>query len=532
MRGVWHILLVFLLLAVIFNYPLFEELYYLSGSDWDVFFLPWHKITRDLILKDHVFPLWQPFPTPGPLMPGSGYPHFHNPETSIITPFILPHIFWGEVVGVKVSYTIHLAFGMLGMFLVSMYFNGKGVFNLLPPIVFMLSGHFVLHFTAGHSTWEAFSWFPLSFYFFLKSKEERFHVIYSAFFIALMLYEGGHHFIIWTFLFFGIYTAIDMIQERRWNYLSSLFLIPSLFIGLTASKLLPIFEMFHSYTARTLRGYEVSDLVFALFNRHQRMEAVRPLVDFSGGAGWWEYGAYMGMLPFLFGIIGFISSLRTPKRYIPLILTGFLFLLLSVKLPHSINLWEMLQRLPILESQRIPSRFIILFLFVLSVMSGKGLKYISELKMMQGKGLSLFSIIIILIVYIDLIYVNTPVYKWALREKTNINLQYRPSVDLKFSGDIEIKEYLPHRITFRVKTEGDNLLVLNQSYRPSWRVTEGKLVEYKEHKYAQGQMAVVLGRTDGEVMLYYSPRSFKAGIVLSLFTTLLCLFLIWRRSRK
>ncbi len=525
MRSAWHVFILFILLAAIFNYPLFERLPYLAGGDWGRYFLPWHKITRDSILKDHMFPLWQH----GPSMSGNGWPHFHNPETSVITPFILPDLLFGEVAGIKISWTLHLAFGMLGVFLVSRYFNGKGIFNLFPPIVFMLSGHFVFHFTAGHSTWEALSWFPLSFYFFLKSREKKIYIIYSAVFIALILYEGGHHFIIWTFLFFGVYTAVDVVQNRKLDYTTSLFLILALTIGLTASKLLPMFELFHEYKSKTHRGYELMDLIYALFGRDQSIFTKRA---YYGGLWWWEFGTYTGVLPFLLGVIGLVTSHRFLRGYLPLTLTGLFFLILSVDLPHPADLWDVLQKVPVLNSQRVPSRFIILFIFVLSIMSGLGLRYISGLKIMQGKGSNLFPLIVILIVYIDLIYVNTPVYRPALVEKPVIDVRYSPSAYLKYGGDVEIREFLPHRITFHVRTEGDNLLVLNRSYWPSWKTTEGKMIEYLEHEYAGGQMAAVLGGWNGpedrEITFYYSPGSFRAGIVLSLLTLALCLVAVWR----
>lgn len=534
MKSAWHAFILFILLAVIFNYPLFKHLHNLSGLDWSGFFLPWHKITRDSILNEHLFPLWHY----GPAMSDfaqKGFPHFHNPQTSIITPFLLPNLLFGEVIGIKISWTLHLALGMIGVFLVSRYFNGKGIFNILPPIVFMLSGHFVVHFAAGHSMWEAFSWFPLSFYFFLKSRERRLNIIYSAVFIALMLYEGGQHFVIWTFMFFSVYTAFDLIQNRMWNYITSLLLILILSAGLMASKFLPMFELFHEYSPDTYWGYQnINDFFYALFGRDQIVHAEKPLVGYYGGMWWSEYGAYIGILPFLLGIIGIIIAIgKFSKIYLPLILTGIFFLILSLDLPHPINLWSMLHNLPVLKSQRLPSRFITLFIFVLSIMSGYGLKYVSELKMMRGKIQNLFPLIIILIVYANLIHVNWPVYKPALMEKADIvDFQNRPSAYLKYSGNIEIKESLPHRITFHVKTEGDNLLVLNQSYWPSWKTTEGKLIKYKEHEYADGQMAAVLGKMSGEVTLYYSPESFRAGIVMSLLTSILCVFILWGRSKR
>ncbi len=169
MKEIGKVSLIFILSAVIFNLPLFKKLHFLSCEDWS-YFLPLHEVTRDSILKYHIFPLWQDLT--GLYHYYTDYPHFHNPETGIITPFIIPVLIFGETVGVKIAWTLKMIFGMGGMYLVSRHFNGKGVHNYLPPIVFMFPGWFAMHFTVGHVSWAtAVVWLPWVFYFYVRSKE-------------------------------------------------------------------------------------------------------------------------------------------------------------------------------------------------------------------------------------------------------------------------------------------------------------------------------------------------------------------------
>ncbi len=533
-RETLKITLIFTLLAVAFNYPLFKKLHYLGAdfTDW-IYWLTWHNITRNQIINDHIFPLWQHVLA----HTWDGYPHFHNPQTDVITPFVIPVLLFGETIGVKINWTLHLIIGMAGMFYVSEYFNGKGRFNLIPPVVFMLSGYFTIRFAGGHGSWYTLGLLPPAFYLFLKGGEKKIYAIHAALLLSLIFYEGGQHIFIWSFMFIGIYAIMSFMigvlnkrllrpdpagtrNDKTNNNVAlqpilSLVIILLLTVGLTAAKLFPMTEMFQSYFARPHRGYEIADLVFALFNRHQTIETVRPLADFSDGAAWWEFGAYVGILPVVLAIIGMAASKR---NHLPLLLTGAVILWMTLRLPPPFDLWEKIHEFPVMKSQRVPTRFITLFIFVLAIMAGAGLRYLSDRvwirRVFTVRDTFIFPLLVFIMIYIDLLVVNSPGYYYALQKKTVVASAVRPEVTLVYGGEAVIKEYLPHRITVQVNTDTDNLLVFkNMAYWANWKSTAGKVFKY--NYLFQG---AVISPADKIVTFYYSPESFKAGIVVSVFT--------------
>ncbi|MFC1452612.1 hypothetical protein ACFLSJ_04625 [Verrucomicrobiota bacterium] len=97
-------------------------------------------------------------------------------------------------------------------------------------------------------------------------------------------------------------------------------------------------------------------------------------------------------------------------------------------------------------------------------------------------------------------------------------------------GDAYFSEWSPNSMAARVHAAGEGLLVINQNYYSGWRVKEpkGRVTES-----FGGLMAVRVTPGDREVVLVYSPASFKAGLGLSLATlALVCAGLWWDRRRR
>jgi len=136
---------------------------------------------------------------------------------------------------------------------------------------------------------------------------------------------------------------------------------------------------------------------------------------------WHEYGAYIGIIPLL--LFGFGAVKRFRKNW-PLLFAGLICLLLLLGRGSPINLWGILKSIPIYSSLKVPPRFGFAFMFAVAIFSGFGFSYLEKffLTLADKKNkvfLKILPLLILLFILFDLLYVNSPIFKNALRVMPN-----------------------------------------------------------------------------------------------------------------
>ena len=96
----------------------------------------------------------------------------------------------------------------------------------------------------------------------------------------------------------------------------------------------------------------------------------------------------------------------------------------------------------------------------------------------------------------------------------------------------QIMEYLPNRVTLKATLLEKGYLVLADTYYPGWRVyVDGR--EQKIYKANYIQRAVYLEPGEHTIEFIYFPRSFRIGLMLSLFTLIILLGgIFWHFKRR
>ena len=79
--------------------------------------------------------------------------------------------------------------------------------------------------------------------------------------------------------------------------------------------------------------------------------------------GWWEVGAYIGLLPFVL----FIFSFKLIKEHWPLILSGVFIFVITLGDFMSFSLWSIIHKFPVFNNMHIPSRAESIFIFFISL---------------------------------------------------------------------------------------------------------------------------------------------------------------------
>ena len=245
------------------------------------------------------------------------------------------------------------------------------------------------------------------------------------------------------------------------------------------------------------------------------------------------------------------------KKYKVLIVTGSVFMAISLADKSPLNLWGLLHFF--LPSMGGPGKFAAVFLLVLALSIGLIIRELGlntfVIRVLRFVFIGFFTILIICIFsYANEIFKTRPVITYHLdgypREfaqhigvpgkifemvyngegivsaKAHLFLDtiggqidkkvlarqemgYRGEYYLKKGmGQLEQIRFSPNKLVFKLHLEDNDTLVINQNYFPGWHSSRGKV------KSCDGLLCVVLDKVDNEVILYYMPVSFILGVVL------------------
>ena len=410
------------------------------------------------------------------------------------------------------------------------------------------------------------AYIPFVFLFFKRATRSPVNLLAASAFLALMLFEGGTLLVVYTVLFLVLYAILEAITSKEARPILILVATGVCFALFSSIKLLPMLDLISEFprlvTDTNSMGARV--LFYALLGFDQTH-------DFSIAGmreGWWEYSAYVGPLALLLYIISF----RRLKKDIPLRATGLIFLLISLGSNNYIDLWGWLHGLPVFSQQRVSPRYLIYFVFSLSLLAGLELTRIEERHRERGRGAAIplaVTVIVLLNMFLVMSPVLSDVFRYELPdagEGTEFSqhilnretYSYGPSSamypallrgdgvkncyeevrvgrniiakeEAGYSGEfymlssmdkggVELKRWSPQKIEFRVGLATDDLLIVNQNFHKGWKSD----LPLKNH---EGLLAIEVSPDAKEVKLYYCPNGFKWGLLITVISTALAL--VW-----
>tara|TARA_Y100000310_G_C20653060_1_gene800537 strand:+ start:218 stop:2026 length:1809 start_codon:yes stop_codon:yes gene_type:complete len=457
-KNKWVALLIFVILSLLFLFPIFNNFTNWGVHDWDQHYF-YNGVPRRTILEFKQFPLWNPYYC-------GGTPMLANPQSAFLSPVYILILLFGAAQGLKIGIIVHFIIGLYGMFLLSKHFKLGKFSSYLPAVIYIFSSWFTLRMLAGHTIYMPMAFIPYVFLFYLKGLKETKYSFISALFLAIMILGGGTYPFYFIMIILGIYSVLilfkNLSKNEEWikafRPLFNLFLIIILVLLLSAIKVLPAYSFMKGSDIGTedIQYYSSSIFFKSLLGREQRpwiMETEFGLQHDESDENylinrlmgkvpwaWHEYGAYIGIIPLLLFLFSFLYY----KKLWPLQTIALVLLALTFGKAMPFNLWNLIRQFPYLNSLHGPSRFIMPFMFLLAIISGYALSRF-EKKNLKYKGINVSRIIVLLIVvivFIDLLLVSSPILRNMFsREAIKIDTSQYPNFMQILSSDKYFSQY-------------------------------------------------------------------------------------------
>lgn len=583
---------IFLFLAFFFTIPIFFHFSYWGIEDWDQH-LFYHAVPRKTLLEYHQIPLWNPYYCGGTVM-------LANPQSRVLSPTFFLILLFGEVKGIKLDIWLHLVIGMMGMYRLARHFKLGKIASYLPSFVYILSSMYALNLTVGMTWFLSVAYLPWAFLFYLKSFQKFRFATLCGLFLVFIYFDGGAYTLSITILFFLLFSLFQTIEIgfAKTAKIISFTLIFMLFLG--AIKFFPsiVFLREHPRQITDYSGFSIKVLAFSLFSRDQSVDAFE---RFEQKKGFWdgisykmdENGMYIGFIPFFLFLLGIFFYW---KRQWKLLLCFFMFLWLSFGNRIPLGLWELIHTLPVYNFMRVAQRFRIIFFLFMALFSGFGLLALKDYiirRLSKPILANLTEFVVLGIILVDLMLVNSPVFKEAFpippletKQKENFyqvsklpnydkngllplgkehlysswsgmypamlsnigtvdgyesanvprkakekdSTSYKGEVFLEGTeGRVFIKSWSPNKIVVEADVSEEGYLVLNQNFYTGWRAKAEKKREVISFK---GLSAVKVFPQDKVIELRYLPMSFIFGSILSCITALWCIIIPIRRHKS
>jgi hypothetical protein len=524
-------------------------------QDWDQHFF-YYESPRRTILEFAQFPLWNPWYC-------GGNPAFANPQFPGLTLSFLLTLPLGVPLGLKVAATLHAFIGMAGAWLLARAHGVDRLSAMLAGLLPMASTVYTLHVAAGHTIWFPTAYLPWAMWLYVRSRDDLRWAPATGIVLVAVALHGQLYFVLYGSLLLAVWAAIDTAARRDVRPLIAVAISGGACAVLGAVKWIPLAELFRA-GGRAFQLHDRSSvgwkfLAGALLSRTQPLESHVPGLPWS----WWEYGAYVGVVPMLLALVG----LATRRRGM---WTAFALaaLALWVAAGWEAGLWPLVQRLPIGAGARVPSRVILFTVSFIGLLAAAGLGLVREKLTARGwpslgRAAAITAVVAIAAdlaavsrpalseaFSVEKAAVNSPVpfeqvfaarrfasrtgvtmYPYLLENRGVVNCYerfrlpphaipktypdgrafapYRGEAYVVGWGVARIAAFTPNRMEVEYDAPAASTLVLNQNYFPGWWAD-------RERAFAHGGLVatpVPAGR--GRVIFSYRPASVLVGTVVS-----------------
>jgi len=369
----------------------------------------------DNMLKNGTLPFWEPYTF-------SGNPFILNAVTFIFYPInLIIFSIFPVYLGFGYNFILHTFLAGLFMYIFMRYIQLDEMSSFLSSIIFMFSGYAIPHIYAGHDVFIATGcWVPLIFLLFMiaLAKRSLFYGLLTGIPIGIQLLVGHIQIPYYTIFALGLYLLFRcflIVRENRdYKTVFKLFYIfaSALVVGilLSAIYLIPAFELSKyitraggvSYDFATSYSFPLQNFItFILPNFFGN-----PDINYWGQWNYWELSSYIGILP-LFLVFIAIYFKKDKKQV--LFFTGLAFLSLLLALGRNTPIyWLLWKFLPGLNMLRCPSRFLFLFTFSASILSGFGFSFLRKKLTLSDrekiwKFIKILTVLILLLVCVTIV---------------------------------------------------------------------------------------------------------------------------------
>ena len=586
-------------------------------NDWDQFSFR-YETPRQALLRDHQLPLWNPYVNGGTVL-------LAHPDFPFPSPWYLLILTLGAPLGLRVQVVLFMILGATGMAALLRRWNIPAPGCFVGGVIFIMSAHFALQIAEGHLEWCVLGLMPWLMLCLLRFATDLRFVIVAALLLASILTFGSVYILAVYIPFLSVWATLESIRTRSRRFALGWGGALALTVLLCAVKLLPQLEFVRDNPRHTeaegfspigfvhvfldprqallnqtthevrersrlgaaaVSGHEATDSKFEGFANSLPEPVAMSIDNQLHNLGfhwkWHEYGGYITYLGLVLAACGVVVSWRSQW---PLYVAGFLAGIVILGNGSPVDLWALLQTLPLFGQLHVPSRFMAALVFALAVAAGHGLGWLCR-HIVRTDHRSLHVLVrygIPIAIYVELaalgwnlfgdVFIGQPIqlpyYKhFALRYKTldsenprlrgylyaalksnsgvlegyeNLQVQrgnvrtvedpdYKGEVYFENSKDtVSVLEWTMARVRVAFRVDHSDRLMLNQNYSKGWRATiwgSAALREQLPTTDKSGLVSILVHAGDYEVEFYYLPNSFVIGACVSAFALVSCVVLL------
>jgi len=351
--------------------PLLAHPFTLGEHNWDQMNTQ-REVVVQTILRFGQFPFWDPFTC-------GGHPAWASLESDpiVVSPWLPVYLLAPLPIAIRIEIIVSAVVGALGAWRLASRFTGSHALRSLFTVVTVVNSRWAMQIAAGHTWHLLYGLLPWILYLFDRAidpstsrRDGVRDVIVAGGCLALMVYGDAIYPVPHTAFALFVYAALVAKYTRRMRPLYALAGVAATGVGLSAPKLLPLFEELLRFP-RIIKSDEAifPQYVPAIFT--WRVGDYNASADFVSGAMWHEWGYYVGW-PALIALVAAIAASRGTReralKWAGLIMFSFV----ALAGPHPITPWRLLHLLPIFKSQHVPARWLYTSAMVLACCAVSG----------------------------------------------------------------------------------------------------------------------------------------------------------------
>ena len=352
--------------------PLLVHPWTLGQHNWDQMNKQ-RELVVQTIARFGQFPFWDPFTC-------GGHPAWGSLESDpiVVSPWLPVYLLAPLPIAIRVEIIVSAIVGALGAWKLASRFAESRAVRAIFMVVTVVNSRWAMQIAAGHSWHLLFALLPWILFLFDRAIDVRTSrrdcvrdVIAAGGCLALMVYGDGIYPVPHTAFAVAVYGAIVAKNARRMRPVWAVAGLGAVAVGLSAPKLLPLFEALEHFPRHTKSDEAIwPQYIPAIFTR--RAADFTAAADFASGAMWHEWGLYLGW-PALVGLIAAIVASRGPREHALKWAGLIMFSFVALAGPHPITPWRLLHLLPIFKSQQVPARWLYTCVTVLACCAASGL---------------------------------------------------------------------------------------------------------------------------------------------------------------
>jgi hypothetical protein len=532
--------------------------------DWR-YFQAWIEVGRRSLLWYHQLPLWNPYGCGGEVL-------LANPQSEVAAPTMLLPLIFGTALGVKLVLVFYLFCAFDGMYRLARDHQLSIAASWLAAVLFGTNGWMAIHLMSGHSNFASAGLFPYLVLFYRRGREDLAWAIPLGAVAAWIVALGGTSTPAMATVLLFTLAATDAITQRNARPFLVLLAGGACAVLIGAVRLLPALEFAIDHPRRLWETDRstVWDIIRNAY-RWKGLEAV-------GNKRYWfhEYGWRLAWVSAPFVLLSLLAKKTRAWWVVVLVAMG---IVAGSAIPF--GPWWLLKHLPIYRDLRVPSRYALLLALAVPLLCGGALDYLTERFGDRWPRLTRFVPVVLIVVALadglayD-IWLFRNVFNYPVRQAergarfyqeqgqwtTMINhvllnhgaigcdeeapLQRAAALDLgdvpqvklldPSAGEVRDVRWTPNRVEMTLALTKPTTVLINENWNEHWRSSRGRIAKVGEkvaRDKAGGRLGVEVDAGTGPLAVYYRPRSFVVGAVVSgLAIPAALVFWLWRRRRR